>query len=517
MLTLCPSCRSAVDVPPAGQPRTYQCPLCQSPFVVGAVVPASPVVNTASDRQVYRPRPPADSGGRTPGRVGWVALYAVALALVGGAVMKKFQSKPHGTGNDSGQASGQTVEGVIGAMRDADSRAARVARETKLRELLDARRASDGSIDESLRALAQHRLRLLSEREKLASLYALVYFENDEAAGKAMVDVNLMVIDGEVTRLRAEKQVVQASMEALTDELKELARGGEVRGNVEDVPGPVVAGTGWRFKMGEKMAWSRLWPEMRKHPNLKPWLEQRSLENEEDFAWYLLTRESGRGGPPEPLPAVLQQVQPDSTGTGFWVSPDGLMVTNHHVVRGARAVVLRRESGETIKARVVAEDESRDLALLKAETSSPEWLRLSTGEARQDIEVFTQGFPMVDIMGVEAKLEKGFISSLKGFRDDPNTYQISMPVQPGNSGGALVHTSRADGGGAEMPWVVGVLVSRLNGAERVSYAIKSSVVVDFLKSVPEASALVTRPAERPQSSAVDHVRKASCLIMVKTR
>lgn len=43
------------------------------------------------------------------------------------------------------------------------------------------------------------------------------------------------------------------------------------------------------------------------------------------------------------------------------------------------------------------------------------------------------------------------------------------------------------------------------------------MVVDFLKGVPEASALVTRPAERPRTSAVDHVRKASCLIMVKTR
>ena len=72
-------------------------------------------------------------------------------------------------------------------------------------------------------------------------------------------------------------------------------------------------------------------------------------------------------------------------------------------------------------------------------------------------EVFTLGFPLTTIMGANAKLSTGIVNSQSGLRDDPRTYQVSVPVQGGNSGGPLLNL-RGE--------VVGIIVSKL-AAERV--------------------------------------------------
>jgi len=512
MVTLCPSCRNAVEVPDGNQPRTYQCPLCQNPFVVGTVAQAVPVATRPAAPKAGRSRPATASTAKSLGWLGWSVLYGAALVLVGGMVMNKLQRPPlEPTGDQP-----LTAEQVVESMGDHSREQYRVSRRAKLREVRDARITEANSIDESLKLLEQERGEVQQSRQASGMLYARLWFEGDAAAGQAMVDARLAVMTEAVRQLKQDQQRVQASIDAIDAELQDIEDNKFVEREMETVPGPDGTGSGFRFKQGDRFSMSRLWPEMRRQPALASWLAARSLEDESDLSWYLILRESGRGGNNPPLPAVLGEVRPDSTGTGFWVSPDGYLVTNHHVVRGARAVVLRRDSGQTLQATVVAQDERRDLALLKAETSCPEWLALSAGVARQGLKVFTQGFPMADVMGVEAKFEEGFISSVKGIRDDPDTYQISMPVRPGNSGGALVHTSEQTTG-SEMPWVVGVLVSRLIGEERVSYAIKSSVVVDFFKEVPAAAPLLSQSPVRPQGSAIEHARKASCLVMVKTR
>src|SRR5207302_7312555 len=109
--------------------------------------------------------------------------------------------------------------------------------------------------------------------------------------------------------------------------------------------------------------------------------------------------------------------------------------------------------------------------------------RVKLGEA-----VFTVGFPNPDVQGVEPKLTRGEISSLAGIHDDPRYFQISVPVQPGNSGGALVDESGN---------VVGVVTARLDdvttyevsGAlpQNVNYAVKGALVHDFLNGVPGLS------------------------------
>jgi S1-C subfamily serine protease len=182
-------------------------------------------------------------------------------------------------------------------------------------------------------------------------------------------------------------------------------------------------------------------------------------------------------------------------GSGFFVTDDGYVVTWEHVVRGATSFRVKSRSGSHA-ARLVKRDRSIDVALLKVEGAfnalpvAPE-PSVKLGDA-----VFTVGFPNPVVQGEKPKLTRGEISSMAGIRDNPRYFQISVPVQPGNSGGALVDESGN---------VVGVVTARLNdiatyefsGAlpQNVNYAVKGNAVRDFLNSVPEVSGKLKAPGK----------------------
>jgi S1-C subfamily serine protease len=109
-------------------------------------------------------------------------------------------------------------------------------------------------------------------------------------------------------------------------------------------------------------------------------------------------------------------------------------------------------------------------------------------------DVFTIGFPNPDIQGQAPKLTDGVISSMKGMLDDIRTYQISVPLQAGNSGGVL-----ADEAGN----AVGIVVSKLNAAtvfrytgdipENVNFAVKISYAMPIIQSVPDLADRLPKP------------------------
>src|SRR5688572_19143856 len=178
---------------------------------------------------------------------------------------------------------------------------------------------------------------------------------------------------------------------------------------------------------------------------------------------------------------------PKASGTGFFITDDGYLITNHHVVSGASSCMVKTKRGK-FPARVIKSDEQNDLALLKAIGSFSALPVGNSGDARLGDAVFTIGFPNTDVQGLEPKLTRGDINSLAGIKDDPRHFQISVPVQPGNSGGPLV-----DGAGS----VVGVVTMRLGdwrtlkltGAlpQNVNYAVKSAHIKNLLGLVPEVS------------------------------
>ena len=131
--------------------------------------------------------------------------------------------------------------------------------------------------------------------------------------------------------------------------------------------------------------------------------------------------------------------------------------------------------------------------------------------------VATVGFPNIGLQGFAPKLAKGEIASLSGASDDARYFQISVPVQPGNSGGALVD---------ERGNVVGVVSAKLSakaalaatGAlpENVNYAVKSSYLLSFLESLPVMSARLkaTETKERKFEDVVKSAEQAAVLVLV---
>jgi hypothetical protein len=207
---------------------------------------------------------------------------------------------------------------------------------------------------------------------------------------------------------------------------------------------------------------------------------------------------------------------PTATGTGFFITDDGYLISNYHVVKDAAQVRLLTRAG-TIPAKVVQVDEANDIALLKAEGRFAPLPIASSRTVKLGGTVATVGFPDIGLQGFAPKLAKGEIASLSGAGDSPRYFQISVPVQPGNSGGALVD---------ERGNVVGIVSAKLSaraalaesGAlpENVNYAVKSSFILGFLESVPDVSAKLKEPvtADRKFEDVVKSAQQAAVLVLV---
>ena len=177
------------------------------------------------------------------------------------------------------------------------------------------------------------------------------------------------------------------------------------------------------------------------------------------------------------------------SGTGFALK-DGYIITNHHVIDGAKSISIYGVQGnfeQSLNATVIATDAHNDLALLKVTDSKfngfgtiPYAVKNLMAEVGE--EVFVLGYPMTQYMGNEIKLTNGLISSRSGFQGDISTYQISAPVQPGNSGGPLFDKKGN---------IVGVVNAGIPGAENVGYAIKVSYMNNLIETAVSTSILPT--------------------------
>lgn len=182
------------------------------------------------------------------------------------------------------------------------------------------------------------------------------------------------------------------------------------------------------------------------------------------------------------------------SGTGFAIG-NGCLVTNYHVIENAKSIHIQGVRGSfanTYQASVVGSDKNNDLAILKISDSQfngfgtiPYKVKTSTSDVGEDI--FVLGYPLTTTMGEEIKLTTGVISSKTGFQGDVSSYQISAPVQPGNSGGPLFDSKGN---------VIGIVSAKHVGAENVGYAIKAS----YLNSLVESLSGITLPTNNTLSS-----------------
>lgn len=171
----------------------------------------------------------------------------------------------------------------------------------------------------------------------------------------------------------------------------------------------------------------------------------------------------------------------DWSGTGFALN-NGYICTNYHVIDGAKSIEIRGIQGDfttSYSAKAVASDKFNDLSILKIDDENfkgfgPIPYNIKTSMADVGEEIFVLGYPMTATMGDEIKLTTGVVSSRTGFQGDVSLYQISAPIQPGNSGGPLFDSQGN---------LIGIISAKHKGAENVGYAIKAS----YLKNLMESS------------------------------
>jgi len=196
------------------------------------------------------------------------------------------------------------------------------------------------------------------------------------------------------------------------------------------------------------------------------------------------------------------------TGTGFAISPNGHIVTAFHIVQDASKIEACFKEGKWVSATLLKHSKSNDVAILKIQNLTPSFLKLGNIKSvKQGDEVFTMGYPVTHILGEEPKYTEGTISSLSGIGGESALLQITVPVQPGNSGGPLVN---------ENGEVVGLVTSTaavttffaVTGTlpQNISWAIKVSYI-KLLYEQEEVNQLKTASMDN-----ITHVCNSVCMI-----
>ena len=163
-----------------------------------------------------------------------------------------------------------------------------------------------------------------------------------------------------------------------------------------------------------------------------------------------------------------------SSGTAFFVSKKGHLLTNNHVVEGCSVSKITYQNKE-YETQLIANDKTLDLALLKAKLKPKSFINFSKDGAKKLNKIYVAGYPLGKGLSDDLKISSGIVSSLKGFEDNSNEIQIDAPINPGNSGGPIINESGD---------LVAIAVSGLakDQTEGINFGIKSSAAELFLKS-----------------------------------
>jgi len=183
-----------------------------------------------------------------------------------------------------------------------------------------------------------------------------------------------------------------------------------------------------------------------------------------------------------------------SSGSGLILTANGYIVTNYHVIENATHIevdVFTKGIKKTYMADVINSDKINDLSILKIRDESFKISTVPFGIKSYGVKVgedaFALGFPKIGLQGNEVKVTNGIISSNTGFQNDPTTFQISVPIQPGNSGGPLFDKSGN---------LIGITNAGITDGQNVGYAIKISYLLNFLETLtsvpdlPQQSSLI---------------------------
>ena len=221
------------------------------------------------------------------------------------------------------------------------------------------------------------------------------------------------------------------------------------------------------------------------------------------------------------------------SGSGFFISNLGHVLTNAHVVKGCKRVSVGNSSSNQVSAEVISKDKQNDLALLKlfsmdkASASSKSLIKgldiklvplaanglLRSDDVKLGEKIMVAGYPYGEGLSDTIKVTSGIVSATRGLGDNSAQFQLDAAVQSGNSGGPIY-----DSGGN----IVGVVVSQLSKLkvaqggdtlpENVNFGIKASAVKTFLNSSGLPSKVAQRSSEKSTMELAEIAQKQALMV-----
>jgi len=164
-----------------------------------------------------------------------------------------------------------------------------------------------------------------------------------------------------------------------------------------------------------------------------------------------------------------------SSGTGFFISKAGHIVTNYHVIEDCKDIKTFYKSKEFIT-KTLAVDKINDLAIIKAELNPKKFYNVANNDPELLQNVIIAGYPLGKRVSAAIKTSKGSITALAGYGDNYSEFQTDAALNPGNSGGPIID---------EKGNVVGVAVAaygKEEGVESFNFGIKVSILKNFAKA-----------------------------------
>ena len=163
-----------------------------------------------------------------------------------------------------------------------------------------------------------------------------------------------------------------------------------------------------------------------------------------------------------------------ASGTGFFVSNNGYIITNHHVIEGCRFVKVNFK-GSAVEAKTLAIDKVNDIAILKTNIKPEKIYSVSNEDVSLLEDVIVAGYPLGKKVSSAIKTHKGVVTSLAGAGDNYSNFQTDATINQGNSGGPIIDKNGNVVGIAVATWVE-------EGVQGIHFGIKSSVLKTFANS-----------------------------------
>ncbi len=180
----------------------------------------------------------------------------------------------------------------------------------------------------------------------------------------------------------------------------------------------------------------------------------------------------------------------NSLGSGVIVDPDGLIVTNNHVIANGTDIKVVLADRREFEARVLLKDERTDLAVLKIDVPEEALPALVLGDS-DALEVGDLVLAIGNPFGVGQTVTNGIVSALARTKVGVSDYQFFIQtdaaINPGNSGGALVNMA------GELIGINTAIFSRGGGSIGIGFAIPTNMVRTVVASAESGSAAITRP------------------------